>query len=658
MDRHDRPEDLVAHRLVVGIRGQDQGGADEEPILVGVLAPGDHLGVGAGRRPVDVAADRIEAPPVDDRAHEVSEVRGIPHPQGVGLRGQVVADLPPHGGGNVGPGRRRALLPLVLEGTAHDRGPERGGVGARMRHDEVFAPRLAHQPRVRPVARDVPPHGRPQRLEDLGRAREVQPGEVRVLHGRRRHSDGIARHEVDHPGRQPRLFQHPVVVVRRQHRVLGRLPEHPASHHRRGAGQVGPDRREVEGADRVDEPLQRPVLEAVPDALLGDGLVVEDALGEVGAEAEEVDRLAGGVDLGLEGGLALAEHGGRVQGGAPRGREQLGGLEEHGGAILPGPRRPFPARVQRVGDRPPGLVGSGFVPHAQAHPVVVRGEEGVGLPGPDLLAPDDDGDVGVLVGDGAQHGLQFGPLGGAGSVGEYGFVDGGGETNRSGHRLFRVPGLAGAAEAVAGHRIAGSHRLAKPWGLAGAGAGGARSSGAVFRLSVWPESHAISRAWGRSATEWCISTLVPCGRGAGSCAPHILPSTDAAQDWRAGEETGIEWSLTETAAVWLRNGDWPGNRELVNVLDYCRLFAQDGFIHRELVEEALESQRIGIERRRSGEMGGLSRPQSDREQREELAEALEATGGDKSKAARLLEIHRRTVYRRLKRLGGKEPLER
>ncbi|MDE2870931.1 MAG: helix-turn-helix domain-containing protein [Gemmatimonadota bacterium] len=56
-------------------------------------------------------------------------------------------------------------------------------------------------------------------------------------------------------------------------------------------------------------------------------------------------------------------------------------------------------------------------------------------------------------------------------------------------------------------------------------------------------------------------------------------------------------------------------------------------------------------------MGGHSRPQSDRERRKELAEALEATGGDKSKAARLLGIHRRTVYRRLKRLGGTEELE-
>jgi len=123
--------------------------------------------------------------------------------------------------------------------------------------------------------------------------------------------------------------------------------------------------------------------------------------------------------------------------------------------------------------------------------------------------------------------------------------------------------------------------------------------------------------------------------------------------WEAHAETDVKWRLTETASAWLRNHDWPGNiRELLNVLDYCRLFARDGFIHLELVEKALENQRIGMERSRSGGMGGHSRPQSDRERRKELAEALEATGGDKSKAARLLGIHRRTVYRRLKRLGG------
>ena len=38
----------------------------------------------------------------------------------------------------------------------------------------------------------------------------------------------------------------------------------------------------------------------------------------------------------------------------------------------------------------------------------------------------------------------------------------------------------------------------------------------------------------------------------------------------------------------------------------------------------------------------------------ELLEALEAAGGVKSEAARLLGVHRSTVYRRLERFGGPE----
>ena len=126
----------------------------------------------------------------------------------------------------------------------------------------------------------------------------------------------------------------------------------------------------------------------------------------------------------------------------------------------------------------------------------------------------------------------------------------------------------------------------------------------------------------------------------------------------ASKESRVEWRLTETAAARLRNHYWQGNiRELFNVLHYCRLFGRDGFIHLELVEKALDNQRIGMKRSRREELGGHPRPQSDREQRRELAEVLEATGEDKSKAARLLGIHRRTVYRRLKRLGGMGPLE-
>ena len=101
-------------------------------------------------------------------------------------------------------------------------------------------------------------------------------------------------------------------------------------------GQVAGDRREVERRDRVDEAFERPVVEAVPHARRGDRLLGQQLAGEVDVEAQEVDQLAGGVDLRLVAGLGLAEHGGAVERVAPRAGEQVGGLQEDRGAVLEG----------------------------------------------------------------------------------------------------------------------------------------------------------------------------------------------------------------------------------------------------------------------------------------------------------------------------------
>jgi hypothetical protein len=56
---------------------------------------------------------------------------------------------------HVGAARRRALLTLVFERTAHERHGQRCHVGRGMREDEVLAARLAHESRVLLVARDL-----------------------------------------------------------------------------------------------------------------------------------------------------------------------------------------------------------------------------------------------------------------------------------------------------------------------------------------------------------------------------------------------------------------------------------------------------------------------------------------------------------------------
>ena len=84
----------------------------------------------------------------------------------------------------------------------------------------------------------------------------------------------------------------------------------------------------------------------------------------------------------------------------------------------------------------------------------------------------------------------------------------------------------------------------------------------------------------------------------------------------------------------LRSHEWPGNiRELVNVIRYCTLFTKDGLIGLDLVEDGIRNQQI-VTSRSSKEVTKPPNPKSDEDMKRELVEALEATGGNKSEAAR------------------------
>lgn len=115
---------------------------------------------------------------------------------------------------------------------------------------------------------------------------------------------------------------------------------------------------------------------------------------------------------------------------------------------------------------------------------------------------------------------------------------------------------------------------------------------------------------------------------------------------------GYSCQLSDDALSELWSHDWPGNiRELVSVIDYCAVVAKDGVIGRGHVENGIRTQRIGT-MPRPDKKDGPARPTSVEEERRELVEALEATGGNKSEAAKLQGIHRSTLYRRLKRYEG------
>src|SRR2546426_10242368 len=166
--------------------------------------------------------------------------------------------LGPERGGDEGAGGGGALLPLVLEGAACERGRERGDVSRGVGEDEVLAAGLADDPRIAPVRADAPAHGLPHPLERRGRAGEVDAREIG--RGERRVADlgARARHHVDDARREPRRLQNVHDDVGGVHGRGGGLPDDRVAHDRRRRRQVAADRGKVERRDREDEALERP----------------------------------------------------------------------------------------------------------------------------------------------------------------------------------------------------------------------------------------------------------------------------------------------------------------------------------------------------------------------------------------------------------------
>ncbi len=121
-------------------------------------------------------------------------------------------------------------------------------------------------------------------------------------------------------------------------------------------------------------------------------------------------------------------------------------------------------------------------------------------------------------------------------------------------------------------------------------------------------------------------------------------------------ENGVAGELADDAMSRLRSHEWRGNiRELVSVLKYCAAVAKGGLITLDLVEEGIRNQQIGMEP--ATEVAKPRKAKSDEDMKRELVEALKAAGGNKSEAAKLLGIHRATLYRQLERYGGGGELE-
>lgn len=102
--------------------------------------------------------------------------------------------------------------------------------------------------------------------------------------------------------------------------------------------------------------------------------------------------------------------------------------------------------------------------------------------------------------------------------------------------------------------------------------------------------------------------------------------------------SGISWEVTELFA----RHDWPGNiRELKNCVERAVIFCQSGTI--EICD--LSTQYRHLPEKSPGCFGFDGEESS----KHALLEALKVTGGNKAKAAELLNIHRNTLYQRMRK---------
>jgi hypothetical protein len=135
--------------------------------------------------------------------------------------------------------------------------------------------------------------------------------------------------------------------------------------------------------------------------------------------APEVDQLAGRVDLGLVGGLRLAEHRRGVERLPPRPGQQVGGAQEHRGPVVERQVAPRRGGGLGAGHRLLGVGVRGVRGGAEDGGVPVRLDDVEALaPAHPLLVADGHGELERLTGQLGEALLQRGPLRGARGVGE------------------------------------------------------------------------------------------------------------------------------------------------------------------------------------------------------------------------------------------------
>ncbi len=110
---------------------------------------------------------------------------------------------------------------------------------------------------------------------------------------------------------------------------------------------------------------------------------------------------------------------------------------------------------------------------------------------------------------------------------------------------------------------------------------------------------------------------------------------------------GREVTFTPEAMAALMRHDWPGNvRELENALQHALVLSRDGGIGLEDLPPEITAGRVG-----AAATGIRDVPRGSDQERDLLARTLQATGWNRTRAARRLGIDRTTLWRKLKEFG-------
>jgi DNA-binding NtrC family response regulator len=108
------------------------------------------------------------------------------------------------------------------------------------------------------------------------------------------------------------------------------------------------------------------------------------------------------------------------------------------------------------------------------------------------------------------------------------------------------------------------------------------------------------------------------------------------------ERYGQQAKLTASGLATLENYSWPGNvRQLQHMMERLTILAPQGKIDEAAVKEGIE-----LTEPRDTSSETLADTESD-----QIRRVMAATGGNKSRAAKILGIERKTLYRKLERMG-------